>query len=147
MKSPFKNLVARRRERIRSRQFLEAAMGASALVAAADGEVSFAELLGRDHVLNRVEKLQVFESEDAVAVFGAVVEELRQDPDEGARRVFEAVARFAGDKELAQLLLRICVAIAKADTDFSDSELRVVADLCQALGVQDIEIDSLPGSD
>lgn len=141
-----KTQLARHLERVRSRQFLEAAMAASALVASADGEVSFAEVMGRDYVLDRVEQLQVFEAVEAVKLFRDTIEDLQANPEAGAARVRETVARIAGDEELVQLLLRVCVAIAKADSEFSEGEREVVADLCEALGTEMIEVDSLPSS-
>ena len=45
-------LLAKHRQNVRNRRFLEAAMGASAMLASADGEISFAELMARDYVLD-----------------------------------------------------------------------------------------------
>ncbi len=142
-----KSRLALHLERVRGREFLEAAMGASALVAVADGEVSFAEVLGRDYVLDRVEQLQVFEAAEAVKLFRGFVGAIEADREAGTARVHATVAKLAGDDELEQLLLRVCVAIAKADSDFSEPERAVVAALCDTLGTERIEVDRLPGED
>ena len=63
--SAIETLLAKHHQKVRSRQFLEAVMGASAMLALADGEISFAELMARDYVLARVRELQVFAPNEA----------------------------------------------------------------------------------
>ena len=67
--------LARRRDR----PLLEAAMAASALVAMADREVRLSEQLALDHVLERIERLSVFDPHTAVDLHKRYAEELRDD--------------------------------------------------------------------
>ena len=135
-----RNLMARHSERIRGGQFLDAVMAAGALVANADGEVSLPELLSRDAVLERVDALQAFDSSVAVRSFESFVADIAADPKAGSERALAAVSRFGNDAEAAQVLLRAAVAIAKADAQFSTEEQRTVARLCEALGMEEMDL-------
>ncbi len=137
-----KALLQKHQQRVRNREFLEAAMGASALLATADGEVSFAELMARDYLLDRVEILHMFDSGMASDLFRQYAESIQEDSDAGAATVFESVKKLSGDEELALLLIRVCIAICKADLTFSEREHAIVADLCQVLGLEGIDLDS-----
>lgn len=135
-----RSLLARHSGPVRDRRFLDAVMAAGALVATADGEVSLPELLSRDTVLERVDALQAFDSSVAVRSFEGFVADIMADPKAGSERALAAVGRFGDDAEAAQLLLRAAVAIAKADTRFSIEEQRTVARLCEALGMEEMDL-------
>lgn len=134
-------LLAKHKERTRDRQFLDAAMAASALVASADGEVSLAELLSRDEVLARVEALQAFDSNAAVDSFRGFVNAIEADVEQGSAVALAAVAKFGDDAQTSQLLLRAAMAIAKADSEFSTEEQKAIARLCEALGTESVDLD------
>ena len=75
-----KALLAKHDQKVRDRQFLEAAMGASAMLALADGEISFAELMARDYILDHVKQLQVFEPNEAADIFCVYAETISNNP-------------------------------------------------------------------
>jgi len=133
-------LLARHLDRVRNRQFLDAAMAASALVASADGQVTLAELLSRDEVLLRVEALQAFDSNDAVDRFRDFVGAIEADRQAGTERALHCLAPFGRDAAAAQLLLRAAVAIAKADAEFSAEEQRAIFRICETLGVEQVDL-------
>ena len=137
-----RTLLAKHKERTRDRQFLDAAMAASALVAIADGEVSLAELLSRDEILARVDALQAFDSNAAVDSFRGFLGEIEADPEQGSAAALAAIAKFGDDAQSAQLLLRAALAIARADSEFSTAEQKVIARLCEALGTESVDLDS-----
>ena len=142
--SALKTLLAQHHQQVRRRHFLEAAMGASALLALADGEISLAELMARDYVLDHVKELQVFDPNEAAELFRSYAEAIEADPDAGSSKVLKAVTQLSGDRGLAPLLLRVCVVIGKADFNFSEREREVVATLCDVLGLERMEFDSQP---
>jgi len=135
-----RELLSRYRERTRDRRFLEATMAASALVATADGEVGLAELLSRDQVLDRVDALQSFDSRQAVEIFRGYADAIAEDKPAGVERALRAVAVVGDDVETAQLLLRVCCAIAKADAEFSAEEQHMIALICEALGAETVDL-------
>ena len=139
--SAIEALLAKHHQKVRSRQFLEAVMGASAMLALADGEISFAELMARDYVLDHVRELQVFDPNEAAELFRTYAETISIDPKKGKATVLEAITQLSGDEELASLLLRICVVIGKSDRDFSQQEHEVINTFCDVLGLEKGEID------
>ncbi len=137
-----KALLERHREQARERRFLDAAMAASALVATADGEISLAELLSRDEVLTRVDALQAFDSNQAVDSFRGFVDAIEADAEAGAAQALAAVGAFGDEPELAHMLLRASVAIAKADSDFSAEEQAIIDRICEALGCEVVDFSA-----
>jgi tellurite resistance protein TerB len=135
-------LLERHRERVRSRQFLDAVMAAGALVASADGEVSLAELLSRDDVLQRVDALKSFDAHEAVDIFRDHVRAIEANREVGTERALKSLAPVGSDAASAQLLLRVAVAIAKADSDFSPVEQRAIARICEALGCEELDLNA-----
>ena len=144
MINPVKALLQKHQQRVRNREFLEAAMGASALLATADGEVSFAELMARDYLLDRVEILHMFDPGEAADLFRNYAETILEDADEGSANVLESVKKLSGDAELAPLLIRVCIAICKADRNFTEQEHAMVANLCNVLGLEGMDLDNQP---
>ena len=122
-------------ERLRNKRFLEASMAASALVATADGEVSFSERSAVDSVLDSVEALQVFDVHDAVDLFSDFVTAIQDDPEGGKTSAMDAVTAVAGDNEAAELVVRIGCAISRADGAFTPQEKAQVADIAASLGI------------
>ena len=137
-----RTLLSRHSERVRGRLFLDAVMAASALVATVDGEVNLPELLRRDALLDRIDALKAFDAQDAVQRFEKFVAAIEADPEAGSARALQAVSHFGDDPEAAQLLLRAAVAIAKADAGFSTEEQRSVARLCEALGMEELDLEA-----
>jgi len=128
-------------ERFRNRHFLEACMAASALVAMADGEVNFSELATIDQVLETVQQLRIYDPHTAVNIYRDYIDHLREDEKEARRQAFQAVERLAGDEDGARLVIRVCVAIGKADDDFNAPEKEMILDLCATLAIPPTEFE------
>jgi tellurite resistance protein len=62
-------IIHDRVERYRDRTFLKAAMAASALTAYADGSVSVTERFKVDEILERLERLHIYDAQKAVEKF------------------------------------------------------------------------------
>ncbi len=139
--SALKTLLDKHQQKVRSRQFLEAAMGASAMLALADGEISFAELMARDYVLDHVQQLQIFDSNEAADLFRTYAETITNNPQVGKTHVLEAITQISEDRELAAILMRICLVIARADRNFSQPEHEVIDTFCDILGLDKEEIE------
>ena len=135
MVGALKAWLTKRREHARKRKFLDASMAASALLALADGEISFAELMARDYVLDRLRELHVFAPNEAAEAFRTYAQALQADTRTGKARALSAVQELTSDPELGMRLIRICLTIAKADRDFNAQERAVIAELCQVLGL------------
>ncbi len=118
-----------------NRHFLEAAMATSALVAMADEDVRFSERVALDHVLDHVEQLRVYQPERAVELHRSFVESLGADAAASRARLLEIIGRCRGHSRSAHLLVRIGIAIAKADSELSATEVDVITEICATLEV------------
>lgn len=121
--------------RFRNRQFLDATMAATALVATADGEVTFSELSALDSVLESVQDLHIYDPHIAVDIYKDFADAIANDPDAGRRNAMTAVEKIAGNPDAADLVIRVAVAISKADGELTPDEIRSINDLCGVLGV------------
>lgn len=121
-------------ERHRQQPFLDAAMAACALVAMADGEVSLSEQSRVDEVLEAIDRLSLFDVHEAVDLFNEYVEGVAADPNKGRAHALEAVGRMRGDGEAADLLVKICLAVSRADGDYAPGERDQIEAVCARLG-------------
>ncbi len=119
--------------RFRNRPFLDAVMAAAALVATADGKVTFSELSKLDDVLENVQDLQIYDPHMAVDIYRDFADAIMENRDTGRRSAFEAVSKISGNDEEAALLVRVAVAISRADGEFPSTEQQTVSELCGVL--------------
>ena len=124
-----------RGERLRNRPFLDAAMAAAALVACADGSVSFAKRHALDEIVDRVDALRAFDVHGAVDMFDSLFAELREGSAQTRVSMHRAISAFAGDDQSADLLLRIACAIGRADGAVSASARIEIERIAAALGL------------
>lgn len=119
--------------RTRHRPFMEATMAACALVAVADGEVSFSERVRLDQMLDSLEELQAFDPHEAVDRFNDYVARLAEAPEDGQDEALAAVGRIAEDEAEAALVLKLCIALCRADGRFTEAERVAARRVAEAL--------------
>jgi len=119
------------------RAFVDAAMAASALVATADGEVSFAERSRLDDLLTKVEPLSAFDVHEAADLFRVYAEKIRADPEDGRAAALKAVRPFHSDPDAARRLLRIACAMGRAGGAYSQPGMTEIRRLAETLGQSD----------
>ncbi|MDJ0728623.1 MAG: tellurite resistance TerB family protein [Crocosphaera sp.] len=134
-----KAIIAKHQHKVRQKQFLEAVMGACALLAVADGNIDFAELMARDYILDHVEQLQVFDANEAAEIFRIKAEALQNNYQQEKTQILKLITPYTQDRELAPLLLKICLVIAKADRKLTSSEQEIINELKQILEINDLE--------
>jgi tellurite resistance protein len=123
-------------ERNRNRPFLRATMAASALVAMADGKVTFSERVRIDQILETLEALKVFDPHEGVNLFNEFADAIRANSKIGRAAAVRAIEPVAGDPETAALILRICLAISEADGEVDLIEQIEIVTLCSRLGLE-----------
>jgi tellurite resistance protein TerB len=133
--APLRELFHTQAERMRHKPFLYATMAGAALVATADGEVSFAERMQMDRLLEELDGLRVHDVHTAVDLFNDFVAALEADRAEGREQIFDAVRRVADEPDSGRLLLRVCLLISEADGEYLASERRAIEDLADCLGL------------
>ena len=123
-------------ERHRNRPFLESTMAACALVASADGEISFGERIRVDQILDALDSLKIFDSNEAVNLFNQFASRIFAAPKEGREHAITALKVVADDPEKSALLMRIFLAICEiGETKSLVKQIEVVM-LCGLLGIE-----------
>ncbi|MBP5857616.1 tellurite resistance TerB family protein [Marivibrio halodurans] len=122
-------------ERHRQQPFLDACMASCALVAMADGKVSLSEQSRIDDVLEAIDRLSLFDVHEAIDLFNAYVDGIRENPVKGRKAALDTVERMADDAESGELLVRICLAVSQADGDYARSERDQIIGVCSRLGL------------
>lgn len=121
-------------ERHRNRDFLDAAMAASALVAIADGDASLEEGQRVGELLRTLAPLAVFDPARGLDIYMRHVADIRQG-DAGRARAQASVAAAAKDGETAALVVLICLAVSEADGIVVDEEVAAIERISDLLGV------------
>jgi len=127
-------------ERQKNRPFLEGVMAACAMVATADGEVSFAKRVRVDQILQSLQQLQVFDPHEGIDLFNDFTDLILEHPATGHETAFLAMDRVARDAENGALMLRICVAICEADSQSRLADQIEVVSLCSRLGLDPTDL-------
>lgn len=123
-------------QRYRNRPLLKGAMAASALVASADGSVSFGQRVRVDQILETLEALQVFDPHEGVNLFNSYTDAILAAPKSGRSQALKAVQLVAKDAVTAGLIIRICVAVASVGRSMPLVEKVEILSLCSLLGVE-----------
>ena len=131
--------------KLRERDLLEAAMATSALVAMADHRVQLDESLALGAVVENAELLKIYDLREAVDLYSSYVELIRANYEQGRQAALKVIARCADDLAAAELLVKVGIAIAKADDQFCKAELDVVDEICASLGITGLDPLALAG--
>jgi tellurium resistance protein TerD len=122
-------------QKYKSQDVLEAVVSACALVGMADGRLDPAERQKMMEFVNQSEELRVFDTNKVIQQFNLYVQRIERDPMIGRAEAFKALGKVRSKPEIARLVARYCIAIGFADGHFDHNEQRVVADICNELGL------------
>jgi len=128
-------LFKNRLEKKRNEPFLKAAMAACAMVSMSDGQVYFCDRIRLDQIMTTLDKLKIFDPHKGVDLFNYFVDLIAESPKLGHQEAVAAVQSVASDKEVAQLLIRLCVAISLSDGKTNLVEHIEIVSLCSLIGV------------
>jgi tellurite resistance protein TerB len=129
-------IIHDRVERYRDRTFLKAAMAAGALTAYADGSVSVTERFKVEEILERLERLHIYDAQKAVEKFEEYVIELEDNTEQAEKVLLGKLERMAGDRDAADLIAHIAIEISYADKYMNQAERMQFAAICDALGLE-----------
>lgn len=124
-------------ERLKVQTFLEAAVTAAFVIAAADGTASADEY---DALRDRLEILGGVDSEKIDEYFTAAANQLE---GKGFATPIAHVAALVANKEEANAVFVLAMAIALADDDVSAEEREVAKELADGIGLAGVDLDSL----
>lgn len=125
----------------KNKEFLDAAMAASALVAYADGSISSEEKQKMLRFIESNDALSVFSAGETIKQFQDFVAQLEFDKDIGEANAYKAIGKLQSNVSAARLLVRMVISIAGSDGDFSEQEKAVVRRIARELGLEPAEFE------
>ncbi len=130
-----KRLFQERSEKEQNRPFLEAAMAACAMVSVSEGQVSFADRIRVDQIMETLTRLKVFDPHEGVELFNRYTKSILTSPKEGRESTLKVIKTVATDAETAEMLVDLCLAISLSDGVTSLIEHIEIITLCGLIGV------------
>ncbi len=127
--------------KFKNKNFLNAAMAGSALLALADGEITPDEKKKMLKFIGNYEPLTVFKTTEIITAFGDFVTQLEFDQDLGEATAFEAIGKMKGNDQASRLIMRLVIAIGAADGDFDDYEKAMARRIASELGLSAAEFE------
>ncbi len=123
-------------DRHRNRPFLKSVMAACALIAIANGKVSFSQRIRMDQIIETLDKLKVFDPHEGVNLFNHYIALITASHENGHTEVTNILKSGATDPNTAELLIRICLAVSENNNVVVMDEKKEIAALCKLLNVE-----------
>lgn len=130
-----RHALEERNTKRKNRPFLEACMATCALIAIADGEVSLSERSRVDEILEAIDRFRLFDVHEAVDLFNSFVADIVENPAKGQESALDAIRDIRHEAGDAVLLVKVALAVSRADGVFLDSERQQCELVCKALGL------------
>jgi len=127
--------------KFKNRDFLNAAMAGSALVAMADGSISSEEKQKMIKFIENNDALSIFTTSDVIKAFQDFVAQLEFDRDIGEAKAYQALGKMKSNSEAARLLVRMIIAIASSDGVFDGDEKKVAVKIAKELAIDPSEFE------
>lgn len=105
------------------------------MVAIADGRVTLAERGRVDQILEAIDRLRLFDVHDSVDIFNDFVDAVVKNEVSGRRRALAAIQEMRHDAGDAVLVVKIAIAVSRADGEFVESERAQCAEIARVLGL------------
>lgn len=127
--------------KFKNKDFLNAAMAGSALIAMADGSITGEEKQKMIKFIESNDALSVFTTSDVIKAFQDFVGQLEFDKDIGEAKAYQALGKMKSNSEAARLLMRMIIAIASSDGNFDAAEKKIAAKIAGELGINPAEFE------
>jgi tellurite resistance protein TerB len=127
--------------KFKNKDFLNAAMAGSALIAMADGSISSEEKQKMVKFIEHNDALSVFTTKDVIAAFQDFVGQIEFDQDIGTAAAYQAIAKMKSNAEAARLLIRMIISIGASDGNFDADEKRIATKIAKELALNPAEFD------
>ena len=127
--------------KFKNKDFMNAAMAGSALIAMADGNISSDEKQKMVKFIETHDALSIFTTSDVIKAFQDHVGQLEFDKDIGEAKAYQALGKMKSNGEAARLLVRMVIAIASADGKFDEAERVVATKIAKELGINPAEFE------
>ena len=130
-----KHFFQGRSEKEQNRPFLEAAMAACAMISVSEGQVSFADRIRVDQIMETLTRLKVFDPHEGVDLFNHYTAAILASPKQGRDAALQTIKAVAADPETAEVLIDLCLAVSLSDGVTSLVEHIEIVSLCGLIGV------------
>ncbi len=127
--------------KFKNKDFLNAAMAGSALIAMADGSISSEEKQKMIKFIESNDALSVFTTSDVIKAFQDFVGQLEFDKDIGQAKAYEALGKMKSNEAASRLLVRMIIAIASSDGNFDDQEKKIAGKIITELRLNPTEFE------
>ena len=127
--------------KFRNKDFLNASMAGSALIAMADGSIASEEKQKMIKFIESNDALSVFTTSDVIKAFQEFVGQLEFDKDIGEAKAYQALGKMKSNNDAARLLMRMIIAIASSDGNFDANEKKIAIKIANELGVNPSEFE------
>jgi tellurite resistance protein TerB len=125
----------------KNKDFLNAAMAGSALIAMADGNVSAEEKQKMTKFIESNDALSVFTTSDVIKAFQEFVGQLEFDKDIGEAKAYQALGKMKSNVDASRLLVRMIIAVAASDGNFDANEKAVAKRISKELNINPAEFE------
>ncbi len=127
--------------KFKNKDFLNAAMAGSALVAMADGSISSEEKQKMIKFIESNDALSIFTTSDVIKAFQDFVGQLEFDKDIGEAKAYQAIGKMKSNSEASRLLVRMIISIASSDGLFDNDEKKVAVKIAKELMLDPSEFE------
>ncbi|SJM90433.1 Tellurite resistance TerB [Crenothrix polyspora] len=127
--------------KFKNKDFLNAAMAGSALIAMADGNISSEEKQKMIKFIESNDTLSIFTTSDVIKAFQDFVGQLEFDKDIGEAKAYQALGKMKSNAQAARLLARMIIAIASSDGNFDAMEKKIAVKIAKELGLDPGEFE------
>lgn len=127
--------------KFKNKDFLNAAMAGSALVAMADGSISSEEKQKMIKFIESNDALSIFTTSDVIKAFQDFVGQLEFDKDIGEAKAYQALGKMKSNTEASRLLVRMIIAIASSDGLFDNDEKKIAVKIARELAIDPSEFE------
>ncbi len=125
----------------KNKDFLNAAMAGSALIAMADGSISSEEKQKMIKFIESNDALSIFTTSDVIKAFQDFVGQLEFDKDIGEAKAYQAIGKMKSNTEASRLLVRMIIAIASSDGLFDSDEKKIAIKIAKELAINPAEFE------
>jgi tellurite resistance protein TerB len=127
--------------KFKNKDVLDAIVGASVMIAAADGRIDASEkqkLLG---ILKNSALTKAYSTDQVIAKFTEHADRFEFDADIGRSEALRIISKQKSSVDVAKSIVRAAVMIAGADGNFDDDERKVVSQIIRELGLNEGDFD------
>ena len=127
--------------KFKNKDFLNAAMAGSALIAMADGTISSEEKQKMIKFIESNDALSIFSTSEVIKAFQDFVGQMEFDRDIGEAKAYQALGKMKSNAEASRLLMRMIIAIASSDGIFDFDEKKVAVKIANEMGLNPAEFE------